>query len=261
MPGSSTRTAAWPQPVELLARLLIASALVLWLAHAFERALVEPMLPVFSSVIPALDDEFTILATDISEDGPSKAVRFRVNLARPVDVGGRTLYPFGWGTIPAGEFQVTITVGGVLQYCVLVFVLIFAWPVLRAREYCLRVAIAAPLMAVLLLVHVPLTVLAELWHGIRAETDPGGLQSLMIWSRFLMGGGGLALGVLFGGLAIALAARLSALIKHRSGTLERKNSGPPSEPGLLPQRMSRCSVGKKDEICRIRWRRSPGSRR
>jgi hypothetical protein len=29
---------------------------------------------------------------------------------------------------------------------------------------------------------------------------------LMIWSRFLMGGGGLALGLVFGGLAIALPA-------------------------------------------------------
>jgi hypothetical protein len=39
-----------------------------------------------------------------------------------------------------------------------------------------------------------------------ASTCPNALQPLMIWSRFLMGGGGLALGVLFGGLAIALAA-------------------------------------------------------
>jgi hypothetical protein len=183
--------------------------LVLWLAHAFGRALVAPMLSVFGSVIPVLDDEFTILATDISEEGPNEAVRFRANLARPIDVGGRTLYPFGWGEIPAGGVQVTITVGGILQYCALMVILVFAWPVVRAREYCLRIAIAAPLMAVLLLVHVPFTVLAELCSWTRMESTPSGLQPLMIWSRFLMGGGGLALGIFFGGLAIAVAARLS----------------------------------------------------
>lgn len=212
MRGSTTRTVTWPRPLEIAARLLIAGMLVLWLTHAFGRALVEPMLPVFTSAITALDDEFKILATDISEEGPSETVRFRANLARPVEVGGRTFYPFGWGAIPVGGFQVTITVGGVLQYCALVVILAVAWPVARAREYCLRLAIIAPLMAVLLLVDVPLTVPGEMWNLIRAEVEPGGFQPLMIWSRFLMGGGGLALGIFFGGLAIALAARLNSIL-------------------------------------------------
>jgi hypothetical protein len=209
MPGSTTRTAAWPRPLEIAARLLIASALVLWLTHAFGRALVEPMLPVFTRAIAALDGDFKILATDITQEGPSETVRFRANLARPVEVGGRTFYPFGWGATPVGGFQVTITVGGVLQYCALAIILVCAWPVARAREYCLRLAIIAPLMAVLLLVDVPLTVPGEMWNLIRADAEPDGFQPLMIWSRFLMGGGGHALGILFGGHSIALSARLS----------------------------------------------------
>jgi len=57
-------------------------------------------------------------------------------------------------------------------------------------------------------------VLADLRQWLRTETEPGGPQPLLIWSRFLMGGGGLALGILFGGLVIALAARLSGQINH-----------------------------------------------
>ncbi len=211
MPGSATRSAASPRPLELLARLLIAGALVLWSAHLVERSLVQRMLPAFNRIIPLVDDEFTILTTDITQDGANESIRFRLNLSRPIAVGGQTIYPFGWGPIPPGGFQVAIVLGGVLQYCLLLAILIFAWPVKRLQEYGLRVAIAVPLLAVLLFIDVPFTVLAELWGVIHAQADPGALQPLMIWSRFLMGGGGLALGILFGGLAIAVAGRTMQL--------------------------------------------------
>jgi hypothetical protein len=129
---------------------LIAGALVLWSAHLLERSLVQRMLPAFNRIIPLVDDEFTILTTDITQDGANESIRFRLNLSRPIAVGGQTIYPFGWGPIPPGGFQVAIVLGGALQ-------------------------------------------------------------PLMIWSRFLMGGGGLALGILFGGLAIAVAGRTMQL--------------------------------------------------
>ncbi len=96
-------------PLELLARLLMAAVLILGGAHLFERTLVRSLLPAFSRTIPFLDDEFTVVATDITLEGPNNCVRFRLNLARPIVVGTRVLYPFGWGTRPAGGFQVTIT--------------------------------------------------------------------------------------------------------------------------------------------------------
>ena len=194
-----------PRPLELIARLLIAAALVFSLSQVFERALVTSLAPVLSHVIEALDGDFTILAADVNR-GPGETLRFRANLTHPLEMRGRIFYPFGWGSKPAGRFQVTVTAGSVLQYCALMLILVVAWPAARPREYGLRAAIGAPLFAVLLLMPVPITVLAELWNLIRAELDPGKLQPLMICSRFLMGGGGLALGLLFGGVTIAVAA-------------------------------------------------------
>jgi hypothetical protein len=195
-----------------MVRLAIASALVLWLSHTFERTFVQSMIPAFGAAILALDGNFTLLGIDISrDDGPNETLRIRANLAHPIKVAGRTLLPFGWGPMPEGGFQLTLALGGVLQYCALMLIVVLAWPAMRAWEFALRILIAAPLMAILLLIDVPFTVLAELWGAIHRNIDPQIFQPLMIWSRFLMGGGGLVLALLMAGIAIGLGARWSRM--------------------------------------------------
>jgi hypothetical protein len=210
MPGSSVQTTAPPRPLELLARLLAAAALVLWLSHSFQRAFVKPLIPAFSTALRILNIDFTILGIDVSEDGPNETLRFRANLAHPIEIAGRRLSPFGWGSIPEGGYQVNLTLGGILQYCALTLILVLAWPARHAREFAVRLLSVLPLMGILLLIDVPFTVLAELWNAIHAGVDPHGFQPLMIWSRFLMGGGGLMLALLAAALAIALARRWGA---------------------------------------------------
>ena len=174
-------------------------------------------MPAFRGTIAVLSDEFTILSADIDRTGPSQVVRISANLSRPVEIGTVTVLPFGWGTMPAASFQVAMTTGGALQYCALMLILVLAWPAAGAREYLARAAIGAPLFTLLLVMPLPCTVLAELWNLVRADLEPGRAQPWMIWSRFLMGGGGLALGALCGAVTVALTAALTA--RHATRTI------------------------------------------
>src|SRR5262245_10807075 len=109
MPGYFKLGAVWPRPLEFIARLALVATLVLLLVHTFQRALVVPLLPIFGGAILALDDSFTVLNIEVVHEGQNEVMRLRANLARPVEVAGHIVYPFGWGPIPAGGYQVTIT--------------------------------------------------------------------------------------------------------------------------------------------------------
>jgi hypothetical protein len=207
MPGSTTRQHALPQPLELGLRTFLASALVLGVFHFCQRPIVEPMIPVFHSAIRLLATEFTITSAEIAKEGPNETVRFRANLSSPVDYAGHMLYPFGWNGVPNGGFQITRTLGSVLEYSALLLIVILAWPAPRAWEIGVRLALAVPLMALLILIDVPFTVVADLWSLLRDEFDPHGFCGWQVWSRFLMGGGGLLLACVMAAVAIAVARR------------------------------------------------------
>lgn len=169
-----------------------------------ERQLVTPLVPAFCSVMTSLDDRFVVTDARIVRQGANKVVRFRANLARPLVVGEHILYPFGTNGVPAGGFQVTNTVGGVLQLAGLLLIIVLAWPARRIVEFAFRLGVALPLVAVLLLLDTPFTAVAELRNGLTTMLDPRAVDGWMVASRFLMGGGGYALVLLFAAGAIAL---------------------------------------------------------
>lgn len=208
MPGNVTPHAPLPRLPELLLRLLLAGALAFCLSAAYEKVLVGAMLPLFDRVITTLDSDFTILGSNIGTDRTNAAAIFRANLSHPLEIGGKTLYPFGYGQMPAGAFQVAITLGGVLGYADLLLILVLAWPGAGVREYGLRIVIAAPLIVALMLIDVPVTVLGELVNGVTGAADQGRIPPLLICSRLLMGGGGFAIAAFLAFVAISLAARL-----------------------------------------------------
>lgn len=199
---------ALPRPLELLARTLLVGALVLGLSHLAARPVATGLLPAYRAMISLLDDSFVLTDIAIARDGPNQVIRFRANLARPLDVKGTTLYPFGWrGIVPEGGMEVSYTLNGVLQYVSLTLIVVLAWPARRLNELLLRLVLFVPVALVLLLIDVPSTVVAELWSGLEGMVDPNPLPRWMIWSRFLMGGGGLLLGFVAGALVIVIAAR------------------------------------------------------
>ena len=70
-----------------------------------------------------------------------------------------------------------------------------------------RLLLAMPLCVLLWLLQVPPTLAAEMGAALHAAAASGRVAPLMVWSRFLMGGGGALLALWFAGLVIWGAAR------------------------------------------------------
>ena len=209
MPGSSTPADRLPQPTRLAARLLLVAVIVLSTLQGLERLIVEPLVPVFGAAVGLLGPQFVVTDSRVIQEETGKVVRFHANLREPMTIAGQVVYPFGSHGIPDGGYEVNYTLGGVLQYSALLLIIAFAWPAKRAQELMVRLLLCIAFVAALLTIEVPSTVVAELRHGVETMVDPSALNVWMIWSRFLMGGGGCALSILLAALAISAGRRYS----------------------------------------------------
>jgi hypothetical protein len=191
----------------VIPRLILVAALVLGAVHLGEQTAARWLLPLYRVELGLLDNRFTVDALDFIRSGSGETLRLRANLAEPIVLDGRVLQPFGWRGQPEGAFQITYTVGGILAYPALESILVLAWPARSARELGIRLAAAAPAMALLLMIDVPTTMMAELWSSVHELLGVARTGGWMIWSRFLMGGGGYVIAIVLGVTAIVLAER------------------------------------------------------
>ena len=198
MLGSPTQAAAapWPKPLEIAGRALLSTALVLAVVQVLGRPLVRPLLPIFRTAVPLLDARFLVTDVRLAHVGADEVVRFRGNLSRPLLIHDRIVNPFGWNGMPAGGFQTTYTVGGVLQYAAALLIFVLAWPASGLRELARRLALAVGWMVLLPTAIVPFTVIAEFRNGLENLVAPTPPAASLIASRYLMGGGGWAIALL-----------------------------------------------------------------
>lgn len=201
--------AAWPKPLEIAARALLAMVLVLAVVQALGRPLVRPLIPIFRTAIPLLDPRFLITDVRLTRVGANEVVRFRGNLSSPLLIHGRVVNPFGWNGMPAGGLQITYTLGGVLQYDAVLLIFVLAWPVNGLWELARRLALALPCLAILPLAIVPFTVVAEFRHGVESLVEQSSSSGSLIASRYLMGGGGWVIALLAAAFCIDCARRLA----------------------------------------------------
>ncbi len=200
MPGLTGN--ASPRPLELAVRLLLAGALLVWLAHRFGREATEALLPLVGRTLVWLDDHYRILALAVDSQGADTVIRLRVTLARPLLVGGRVIL-----TDARGWAEVTTPVGHLLQPLLILSGILLAWPARRLREWPARLLLAAPVAALLVLLNTPFTLWGLLWDLHAHHYEPGRFSPLLAWLRLLDGGGRLLLGMLGAAAVIALAAR------------------------------------------------------
>ena len=212
--------AALPSLPNLATRLLIATVAVLGLAHALQRTIVTPLLPVFGAVLGSLDSDVRVLNVANGRDGPNDTVRFDVNLAHPVEIGGRTVYPYGTHSIPDGFMTVNLGAAGLLQYALLLLILVLAWPLGGAAEGVARLLVAAPCVAFLIVIPGPSTALSLVWGPFHEALAPGAFWPSLAWSRFLSGGGGLAVAASLAAVAIALGRWKPAGVTDTTATGE-----------------------------------------
>jgi hypothetical protein len=241
MLGSRALPPGLPSLPSLTLRVTLVCALVLIPLHVWRRPLIEPLLPAYATCIRLLAPEFSINSAEVMASDSSQVVRVRANLSAPLEYAGQTLIPFGWNGVPQGGFQVILTLGGLLEYSAAFLIVILAWPSGNVREFLVRGALAIPALLVIVLAEAPLTVVAELWNALRDNFNPHGPCGWMVFSRFLMGGGGLVLAIFTGALIIGGSKRLLS-------------PGPLPEPGR--RRNGRNPNGN---ACLVIPRREPGS--
>lgn len=203
MPGPTGN--AWPKPLELALRLLLATLLVLALAKGIGREAAQVLLPLIGHTLAWLDDHYRTLALSLGSEGADSVVRLRVTLARPLVVGGHVILTDarGWG-------EVTTPAGKLLQPLLILLGLLLAWPVRCWREWPLRLLFAAPIALLLVLLDTPFVLWADLWDLHAHVYEPDRFSPLLAWARLLDGGGRLLLGMLAAVAIIALASRFTA---------------------------------------------------
>jgi hypothetical protein len=206
------RSGGWrscTRPLYLIARLALAIAIVLGSLQLWSKSLIEPMIPMFRNAVEFIAWDFKVDTVEVVQHGSEEALRFRANLAAPISFRGGTVYPLGWGNAPKGRFQVLLSLGGLLGYVAMFSIIAIAWPSRCIRGYAWRLVLGLPLVATLLVIDVPFTVAAELWNYLYVHYAPNEVCVLMVWSRFMMGGGGYMIGILFAGITVALSSRLA----------------------------------------------------
>lgn len=203
-----------PPLPELLARLLVTSAIVIAPLLLWQQNIVQPLLAIFSREVRLVAPQFTIDSAEVTRQPPNQVVRFRANLSVPLEYAGQTINPFGWNGTPRGGFEVSLSLSGLFDYPAMLLIVALAWPMRSARELGLRLIFSAVAVSALVMVETPVTVAAELCNSLRALFNPHGFCGWMVLSRFLMGGGGFALALLLATVAI-VASRLPARLRGR----------------------------------------------
>ena len=187
----------------LVARLALASALLLAAAHVQGRAVVALLLPALEGTLRWVADDFEILRMAFVTERDSLNLAVVARLDHVLVLGGRVIVPDGTQSF----IVASTTVGTVLLPLLAALSLALAW-LARPLEMLLRLAIVAVLSAAVLLLDTPFSLAAWLWHTQLRQYEPERFSGLVSWNLFLNGGGRLALGLVAGALAIALASTL-----------------------------------------------------
>ena len=187
-----------------------AAALVLLVALGWwqQLVLVDALLTPWRATLEWLEPDFKVVDLRSRATATEKLIELVVTPARVILVNGRAIVP------EAGEMAAASISRGTPWLTLTVFlVTLVAWPVARpATEWPLRAVVGLPLMAALLLVDVPITLLGPL-RAMVAGSNSSDFEPWIVGSRFLRGGGrfllAIGLAAAAGLIAQALAARQS----------------------------------------------------
>ncbi len=187
----------------LLARLALASAVLLAAAHFHGRTAVALLLPALEATLRWAADDFEILRMAFVTERGSLNLAVMARLDHVLVLGGRVIVPDATQSF----IVASTTVGTVLLPLLAALALALAWPA-RPLEMLVRLAVVCLLSTAVLMVDTPFSLAAWLWHTQLRQYEPERFSALISWNLFLNGGGRLALGLVAGALAIALASTL-----------------------------------------------------
>lgn len=171
-------------------------------------------LPALQACAQLVAFDFTISALEVDAGSGGRALMAHANLAAPLLLNGQWVKPFSVKDATAAEYRVTVSITGLFVYAALYVTALLAWPSATRAEALMRLLCGLPFLAVLLLLDAPFTIAAELWNLLYAHNAPAETSKLMIFSRFLMDGGGFVLAGISAALVIGGSRRLVGRLRE-----------------------------------------------
>jgi len=182
-------------------RLVIVAAILLTLDRAYGTAVVTPMLPTLAWVIETVDDRLRVDRMNIVNRKMDTYIELKVTPTRMLMLGNRVLMPDA-----KLYFEPRTLLGSVLQSVILFLSIILAWPAARWRDFSVRLLLAVPMIALLLITNIPLGFVGVMLD-FREHFPDIPVASLVYWNDFLQTGGPFALAIAAGILVISAADR------------------------------------------------------
>lgn len=182
-------------------RLAIALALVTALAPTLQQPLIDQLLPAWRLTIESIEPDFRVLNLATIQEAHRSVIEVDVTPARYMIIGGRTVAPD-----PAARATSSTPRGAVWLVVAVFAVAVIVWPTVRpARELGLRLLFGLPLLAAILLVDVPITLVGPLRAMLIETLDPKGWDFWAVSSEFLRSGGRYLMTMMVATLACAAA--------------------------------------------------------
>lgn len=188
----------------LTVRVLLAAMLALVLLRQHATDVVAVLRPALRWGLEQAAPDFQVLRFEFSVDRGQTVLSALVRQQRTIFLGGRAVVPEAHSISGTGA-----NVGTVLQPLMVALVLLLAWPARRWQEWPLRLLLATPLLALVLMLDTPLSMAAWLWFAQVQQHEPGASSPLLWWNTFLGAGGRLVLGLVAAAGALALAQRVA----------------------------------------------------
>jgi len=188
MRGGEPLAAVRRQTPAIAARFLLA---VLLLGTVFinqQDRLIKGSLPGIAVYLDAVDDTFRTLSLRLVETGGERLIERRATPARSHVVGASVIYPDSRTVVTA-----SLAPGLLFLPLVIGIPLVVAWPWRTLRQLALRIAIAAPLLLLVVLADAPLLLYALLWKLELDAVAPEQHSLLLSWTDFMNAGGRYAL--------------------------------------------------------------------
>ncbi len=182
-------------------RLVILAAILLTLGRVYGTAIVTPMLPALTWVIEAVDNRLQVDQAFITNRSADTVIQLKVTPIRMLFLGDQVLLPDA-----KLHFDPTTLLGSVLQPVILLLAIILAWPAARLWVIPVRLLVALPMMALLLIVNVPLSFVGVI-QDFRESLPAAPVTPLVYWNDFLQTGGPLVLAIAAGVLVVSAADR------------------------------------------------------
>lgn len=190
---------------------MLAFAAALWLAAELSPALLTALLPFHEQVVHLLDTNYRIemSLTHLTGHGTIGSDLVVLTRATPEKefvffVGGE---PFLMA--PSNVLTSSSAVGLLTQPAIMVLGLLLGWPLRSGREALLRGVFGSLLFTLWLLVGVPVSIWIYFQDIPIRVVAPNEVSFLTAVGKFLLNGGEIVLGALFGAAAISIAGRWS----------------------------------------------------